>query len=158
MLEQNDNFTESDWSKRHLLGGDSLLDIVLLDRGHIVDKESQLLATKFGWLVLSREDAQTIAMDASTVMFFTDEEQIRNLYRLDTVGLADLEKSDIEDEQNAIDEFYKGIRFDGERYEVTLPWKEKPPSLDIDFGLAHGRLRSLYKLSLIHISEPTRPY
>lgn len=128
-----------------LLGGDSLIDIVLLDRGHIVDAENQLLATKLGWLILSRKDAQSLAINSNTVMFFTDEEHIRNLYRLDTVGLADLEKNDIEDEQRAIDQFYQGINFNGERYEVTLPWKESPPSLNIDFGLAHGRLRSLYK-------------
>ena len=41
--------------------------------------------------------------------------------------------------------FNESVRFNGERYEIDLPWKDEMPQLPSDFDLCAKRLRSLQR-------------
>lgn len=127
-----------------LIGGDNLVDIVLFDRGKIVDSEHQLMATKLGWLIATRQNQPKASSSAEPVALVTDDEHIKRMFDMELIGLADVEKTEFEAEKVAIDKFYDEIEYILERYDAGIPWIEENPRLGTNFGLALGRLRSLY--------------
>lgn len=59
------------------------------------------------------------------------------------MGINKPPKSTLEEEETALKQFYKNLKFIDDRYEICRPWKEFPPNLQNNYGLALGRLRSL---------------
>lgn len=53
--------------------------------------------------------------------------------------------SEIEEEERALEQFYENIKFVNNRYEIRWPWRQYPPKLSNNFGLAVGRLKSLQR-------------
>ena len=83
------------------------------------------------------------------------EPPIAKLWELDAIGIN---PSKYKPEENfAMAEFKKSIRYNENRYEVKLPWKTDRPQLPHHYGLAAGRLRStLTKLN--QVSEHLEVY
>ena len=51
----------------------------------------------------------------------------------------------MKDEPSVYDKFVQQISFDGQRYQVSLPWKENTPPLQDNLELCHRRLDSLLR-------------
>ena len=49
----------------------------------------------------------------------------------------------MKDEPSVYDKFVQKISFDGQRYQVSLPWKENTPPLPDNLELCHRQLDSL---------------
>lgn len=138
-----------------LIGGDNLLDFVFFDRGCVVDPEHQLMATRLGWLIVTRQ--RTGNAGAKPVFLLTDDEHIKTMFDLEIIGLSDIHRTDYEEEQAAIDQFYNTIERVGNRYDVGWPYREQTPQLSVNYGLALGCLKSLWK-RLRHQQQLLRNY
>lgn len=127
-----------------LIGGDNLLYLLNLDESLKVNEDYQLLATQFGYIIITAR--QKDSNSSPRHCFFTEPvEDVKLMYDLDLVGLRYIEKSEEKEEMEAIRNFYETIKFLDERYEVAWPWRYYPPLLDTNYGLALGRLKSLWK-------------
>ena len=51
----------------------------------------------------------------------------------------------MKDEPSVYDKFVQQISFDGQRYQVSLPWKENTPPLPDNLELCHRQLDSLLR-------------
>jgi hypothetical protein len=70
---------------------------------------------------------------------------LERFWDLEEIGIK--ESPYLEDDENALTQFNSTVRkseYDG-RYEVTLPYKVKDPDLPSNYGLALGRLKSLFQ-------------
>lgn len=65
------------------------------------------------------------------------DESVAQFFSLESVGIKEEHSENL-----SLDNFQKTIKFNGERYEVSLPWKNFPPNLSSNFGLSLGRLKS----------------
>lgn len=126
-----------------LIGSDMLVDILLPERIIAADKNTVLMPTKFGSLIVGRQRGQQQV--CHSLLFHILKNPLQQMCNLDLVGLSGLTSSNIEDEQRAIQNFYDTLRFLEGRYSISWPWRCYPPQLDSNFGLALGRLRSLYR-------------
>ena len=66
------------------------------------------------------------------------DDQLRRFWELESLGI-------MKDEPFVYDKFVQRISFDGQRYQVSLPWKENAPPLPDNFELCHRRLDSLLR-------------
>ena len=64
------------------------------------------------------------------------ESKLERFWRLESLGI-------IPNESSVYDDFQQRIRFDGQRYEINLPWKEPHPMLPDNYSLSKSRLVSL---------------
>lgn len=73
------------------------------------------------------------------------DDNIRNIWELEAIGIRDSPKVLIDDE---IVRFFNNTTiFENGRYHVKWPWTQYPPELQVNFGLALGRLKSLIRRS-----------
>ena len=66
------------------------------------------------------------------------DDQLRRFWELESLGI-------MKDEPSVYDKFVQQISFDGQRYQVSLPWKENAPPLPDNFELCHKWLDSLLR-------------
>ena len=64
------------------------------------------------------------------------ESKLERFWRLESLGI-------VSNESSVYDDFQQRIRFDGQRYEVNLPWKEPHSMLPDNYSLSKSRLVSL---------------
>lgn len=129
-----------------LIGNDTYIDVLGAENKIDVNQDLSLLHTAFGWIVMGRcSEPEKEQIDKDMLLFMTEEQQIQTMYDLEILGLGSMTASTIEEEQKAISEFYKTLKFVNGRYSVGWPWREYPPPLTDNFGLAMGRLRTLYR-------------
>ncbi|XP_065222626.1 uncharacterized protein LOC135847123 [Planococcus citri] len=119
-----------------LIGNDYMFDFMVMEKV-IIDDSTSLINSKFGWLVVGRIDKSH-----ETPVFFSEIEMVENLWKLDAIGIDD--STSVEDigDELAVKSFYDNIELIDNRYEVAWPWKEYPPDLKSNKGLAYGRLKS----------------
>ncbi|XP_065226222.1 uncharacterized protein LOC135849650 isoform X1 [Planococcus citri] len=119
-----------------LIGNDYMFDFMVMEKV-IIDDSTSLINSKFGWLVVGRIDK-----NHETPVFFSEIEMVENLWKLDAIGIDD--STSVEDigDELAVKSFYDNIELIDNRYEVAWPWKEYPPDLKSNKGLAYGRLKS----------------
>ncbi|XP_065217307.1 uncharacterized protein LOC135843368 [Planococcus citri] len=119
-----------------LIGNDYMFDFMVMEKV-IIDDSTSLINSKFGWLVVGR-----INKNHETPVFFSEIEMVENLWKLDAIGIDD--STSVEDigDELAVKSFYDNIELIDNRYEVAWPWKEYPPDLKSNKGLAYGRLKS----------------
>ena len=66
---------------------------------------------------------------------------LKRCWELDAIGiLSHQEHQRTVEEEDAVNQFNSSCRFDGERYEVGLPWKKDYPPLVDNYGQAFQRL------------------
>ena len=48
---------------------------------------------------------------------------LKNFWKLDAIGIVDKGTEPSLEENDAVHQFKEGLKFDGKRYEVSLPWR-----------------------------------
>ena len=132
-----------------LMGSDTYWDLAT---GEIIRGRSGPTAihTKVGWVLSGPADkdimvnltftsTHTLKIDAYPTEPTLDD-RLKQFWELESLGI-------MKDETSAYEKFVQQIRFEGQRYEVSLPWKEHHPPLPDNFELCHKRLVSLLKRS-----------
>ena len=105
--------------------------------------------TKVGWVLSGPTDVQettvnltftathALKIEACPIGQILDD-RLSRFWDLETLGIA-------RDEPSVYDKFTQQISFNGERYQVRLPWKETHPPLPDNLELCRRRLTSLLK-------------
>ena len=111
--------------------------------------------SKFIWLLSGPTEFATSSETTSTVTnliiwgnsnCLLDHNQdrlvdtLKQFWETECIGI----KEELECEQSS-DCFNYNVRFNGERYEVDLPWKENRPVISSDYKLCVNRLKSLQR-------------
>ncbi|XP_065203487.1 uncharacterized protein LOC135833647 [Planococcus citri] len=122
-----------------LIGNDFSFDFLTMEKLPISDSLN-LIGSLFGWFIVGRFDIKN--NHTETPIFYND---VKRLWELDNIGLNDYD--DKAEDDIAVESFYQNIRYDADekRYSVSWPWKEYPPDLKTNYGLALGRLSTLKK-------------
>ena len=131
-----------------LIGSDCYWNLVT---GRVIRGRSGPIAihTKVGWVLSGPTNHQEVAVNltlTSTHALKIDtcplepnlEDRLKQFWELESLGIT-------KNEASVYDKFVQQIRFDGQRYEVSLPWKEHHPPLPDNFDLCCKRLVSLLK-------------
>ena len=132
-----------------LLGADYYHEIVT---GDIIKSDTGPTAvrSKIGWLLLGPTSTTTSSYTMSHLvihgrreMLFEEKENdelvtnLKRFWKLESLGIVE------KDENPVFTDVLRDITFNGNRYEVGLPWKEEMPSLSNDYELSYNRLTSL---------------
>ena len=147
-----------------LIGSDFYWDIV---GNEMIRAESGpvVIISKFGWLLsgptndengTSMVTTNLVISGGSTVLFDVHEDPavntLKQFWDTESVGIKSCERYD-----DSTDTFNENVRFNGERYEAALPWKDDMPQLPSDFDLCSKRLKSLQR-KLLNQPELLREY
>ena len=131
-----------------LVGSDSYWSLVT---GRVIRGKSGPTAihTKVGWILsgpttdsqgtvnLTFSSTHTLRVDAVVAEPSLDD-QLKKFWELESFGIS-------KDESPVYEKFLQQIRFDGQRYEVSLPWKEHHPPLPDHYDLCRKRLEGLLR-------------
>ena len=131
-----------------LIGSDAYWSLVT---GKIIRGRNGPIAiqTKVGWVLsgptkpqetavnLTLTPTHVLKIDACALEPSLDD-RLKQFWDLESLGIS-------KDETSVYDKFVQQIRFDGQRYEVSLPWKEHHPPLPDHLDLCHKRLTGLIK-------------
>ena len=135
-----------------LIGSDYYWDFVTNEivRG---DFGPTAINSKFGWLLsgptefaISSETTVTnliISGNSNGLFDHTQDplvDTLKQFWETESIGI----KGELDCEQSS-DCFNDNVRFNGERYEVELPWKENRPVISSDYELCVNRLKSLQR-------------
>ena len=105
------------------------------------------VSTKLGWILCG--PIQNNADHPATVMLSTVSINevtfsLNNFWELEHMGIKDDRHAKwSSEEESAVQQFSKSLKFDGERYEVALPWKKDHPELNNNYKQAFKRLQSV---------------
>lgn len=122
-----------------LNGTDYLFDILLPQTKITVQPGDHLINSKLGWFVIGRANDNP---SSSLVTLLSTSYAVEQLWALDTMGITENVLKQTEEEQIALNIFYDSIKFENQRYEVSFPWREYPPSVPTNYNLALGCLSS----------------
>lgn len=123
-----------------LIGGDFYYDFNIIPCRSL-SSGLVLLNSDIGSIVAGKFNNVEKNLSFDSVFFskaVSSEQQFARIYDLETIGITDDPL-----ESPSLSTFKNIACFNGERYEVALPWKTFPPiRLDNNFGLSLGRLKS----------------
>lgn len=105
-----------------------------------VNDFTQIIDSKFGHFIVGKDPTRS---PAHTPILLTTTAALDRLSSLETIGIVEKPLSETEEEMNALEQFYKNIKLENNRYLVSWPWKQFPPNIPSNLGLALGQLRSL---------------
>ena len=101
----------------------------------------------FGWIVSGPIEGQPSKKSTSmlsTVRIDPVTTSLKQFWELESIGIVDKEDACMSvEEEDAVKRFEKGLKFDGERYEVPLLWKGDAPELRSNYYEAVKRLESV---------------
>ena len=101
-----------------------------------------------GWIVsgplTGRSTSNTTAM-FTCVRPDPVENILKSFWELDAIGIVDEGTKLSLEENDAVCQFKRELKFDGQRYEVYLPWTENYPELCDNYNQAVKRLESVEK-------------
>ena len=135
-----------------LIGSDHYWDFVTNEimRG---DFGPTAINSKFGWLLSGPAEFTTSSETTVTNLIISGNsnglfdhtqdplvDTLKQFWETESIGI----KGELECEQSS-DCFNDNVRFNGERYEVELPWKENRPVISSDYELCVDRLKSLQR-------------
>ena len=147
-----------------LIGSDYYWDFVT---GEIVrgDFGPTAVNSKFGWLlsgptesVINQETTVTnltIAGNSNSLFDYTQDalvDTLKQFWETESIGIKEV--SEI---TKSHDGFNEQVRFNGQRYEVPLPWRDNHPTISSDYELCVNRLKSLQR-KLLKEPELIREY
>ena len=122
------------------------------------------IATKsrLGWLLSCPVSGSNKSEDVRAMLTVTKmaswDNQLKCFWELDAIGIVNhQEHQRTVEQEDAVNQFNSSCRFDGERYEVGLPWKKDHPPLVDNYGQAFQRLVSTER-RLAKDSEKARMY
>jgi hypothetical protein len=131
-----------------LIGSDLYWSLVT---GRVIRGKSGPIAihTKVGWVlsgaINNHEDTVNLTPTSTHALIDTCtlepnlDNRLKQFWELESLGIT-------KNEASVYDKFVQQIRFDGRRYEVSLPWKEHHPPLPDYLDLCCKRLIGLIKL------------
>jgi len=107
-----------------------------------VDGNCFLYQTEFDYaLVGQTEDFQT-----KTALFAISQKRaLDKLCHLESLGITDQPLSIQNEEEYALQTFYRDLKFVDHRYQIRWPWRSFPPNLVNNYPLALGCLRSFHQ-------------
>ena len=131
-----------------LIGSDSYWNLVT---GRVIRGRCGPIAiqTKVGWVLsgpaeqqeaftnLTFNAAHTLTICTSPVNLSLDD-QLRQFWNLESIGV-------MKDEPPVYERFVQQIKFNGERYQVSLPWRDTHLPLPTNFSLCYKRLINLLR-------------
>ena len=131
-----------------LIGSDWYWNLVT---GRVIRGKSGPIAihTKVGWILsgtVTNPTAVNLTLSSLTHTLKIDafkvepslDDQLKQFWELESLGIPT-------NETPVYEKFLQQIRFDGHRYEVSLPWKEHHPSLSDHYELCRKRLEALLR-------------
>ena len=69
---------------------------------------------------------------------------LRRFWDLESIGISEAENPTMsQEEEYAVADFNIGLKFDGQNYEVQLPWRKDDPRLENNYAQAVKRLESI---------------
>jgi len=101
-----------------------------------------LYSTKFGCALVGKLFDNS-SSPFSAFFALKPKQAIDKLCALEAVGIADTPLSKLQEEEMALNSFYKNLRLVNNHYEIHWPWKMFPPPIENNFPLAVGHLRSM---------------
>ncbi|XP_063379405.1 uncharacterized protein LOC134666184 [Cydia fagiglandana] len=138
-----------------LIGNDYYQSLMLSEKIEI--KENLYLVNSvFGWM-LSGRSREERGEELSVLTYFQasyetklnepdlplDNTSMRALWDLESIGIVDSPNTNRDEE--AIKHFNENTILESGRYHVSWPWKDYPPELPTNYGLAYGRLVGLVR-------------
>ena len=105
------------------------------------------VSTNLGWIlcgpIQNNVDHQATVM-LSTVSVNEVTFSLKNFWELEHMGIEDDKQAKWSSEEEfAVQQFNESLKFDGERYEVALPWRKDHPELKDNYNQAFKRLLSV---------------
>ena len=102
--------------------------------------------SRLGWILCGKIGSQQPGMTAT--MFSTVQEDVSKtlkcFWELESIGILNEKSLPMKDDEiYALKQFKEGLSFDGERYEVHIPWKKDHPVLKNNYNQAVRRLISV---------------
>ena len=125
-----------------LIGGDLVFSFLATEPKITVEQDLHIIPSLFGHIVSGIGNQPSNTMHPYLI---TTPEALEQLCSLDVLGICDTNTTRAEDETQALCQFYQTISFHDSRYYVGWPWKINPETLQSNYGLALGRLRTLYR-------------
>ncbi|KRZ81486.1 hypothetical protein T08_10859, partial [Trichinella sp. T8] len=114
--------------------------------------------SQLGWILCGQTSRWPTT--AVTILLTHVEESadqiLRRVWELEAIGIA-TDNQTAPPDQEALQRFEEGLSFDGERYEVHLPWLPRRPSLPNNFPQARRRLLAVER-RLARCEEEKREY
>ncbi|XP_065206647.1 uncharacterized protein LOC135836015 [Planococcus citri] len=125
-----------------LLGSDYFYDFLQPETKITVADGLHMCKTPFGFILVGRQHDQK-RNNKSILFQMSPVRAVKELCDLESIGIKDMPLTSIQEEENALKQFYDNIQLVNNRYQIRFPWRQYPPPLEDNFGLAIGRLRSL---------------
>ncbi|KAL1235274.1 Uncharacterized protein TSPI_04200 [Trichinella spiralis] len=139
-LQLAEDFTDLSSTFDVLIGLDYYYDFI--NQAIIKGQEGEPMAihSTLGWIICGPTPGK-VPMKITKMLFAKIEDHLddilKNFWDLEAIGIKDEEK---ETDSKASQLFEKTVRFDGERYEVQLPWSNKESKLPNNYKQALDRL------------------
>lgn len=129
-----------------LLGYHALTKIVTLERSKRIHG-LQLLSTIFGWIPFGDlpDEEDTNEKEDNSILLLREIDPVKLMCDLESIGLADFLQTETEEEMITLEKLHQTIQRINKNYQIEWPYRYDPPDLEDNFGLAMGRLVSLYK-------------
>ena len=121
--------------------------------------------SKFGWLlsgptesVINQETTVrnlTIAGNSNSLFDYAQDtlvDTLKQFWETESIGIKEVSEM-----TKSHDGFNEQVRFNGQRYEVPLPWRDNHPAISSDYELCVNRLKSLQR-KFLKEPELTREY
>ena len=108
--------------------------------------EPTAISSKLGWIlcgsIKGQQHATTTAM-FSTVDVKEATMSLKHFWDLESIGIVDKGQTKSMEEIDATALFKEGLSYDGQRYQVSIPWKRNHPELKDNYHQAVQRLKSI---------------
>ena len=135
-----------------LIGADCYYKIIEgeIKKGRCSD-EPTAVSSKLGWILYGSFEGQHQA--TTTAMFSTDDVDVdvdvmvmslKHFWDLESIGICDSNaQTKSMEETDAIAQFKESLSFDGQRYQVSIPWKRDHSELKDNYHQAVQRLKGI---------------
>ena len=104
-----------------LIGGDYFFTFIANEQKITVGENLHIISSLLGWMI-----AGTTQQDKAETFLITTTSAIEQLTSLDVVGIRDAYLTQVEEEEEALKQFYEKIEFINDRYQVGWPWRMNP--------------------------------
>ena len=107
-----------------------------------------LIAVKshLGWILTGPIDCYSKYSTSMLTVIENNEvtTSLRRFWELESIGITEAENPTMsQEEEYAVAEFNKGLKFDGQNHELQLPWRKDHPRLENKYAQAVKRLESM---------------
>ena len=111
-----------------------------------------MIASRLGWIVTGKTELEVMPhvnlTDQTTLTLMIDplnecDNFIKKFWDTENIGIDEVKQEELDVNENVLNHFNQTIRFENNRYSVTLPWNEKKYLLPVHKQVTYSRLKSL---------------